>query len=203
MAALHRTSAPTYRVVLLGDKGVGIRSLFRRLKDNRFDEYDEYDECQQGIDSCIKVVEVDGETVALSIWKLPNGSKILDDWKDYINPCYFNAHAAVFVYDVSEVESLHSLFAWREVAHNYSPNAVWMLIGNKVDLEPEIDPKKVIFFAETLEIELQFEISCKTNFGIEKAFEQLSRVLHKKSRETDGEFRQVDAQSHKPDYSFV
>ena len=56
-----------------------------------------------------------------------------------------------------------------------------MLVGNKVDLEAEIDPTTIQCFASAREIELQFLISCKTNSGIAEAFEQLARALHKSS----------------------
>ena len=58
MAAPSR--GPTYKVVLLGELGVGKTSLFRRLKDNTFDEYQT---ATTGIDSCTKVIKVQGETV--------------------------------------------------------------------------------------------------------------------------------------------
>ena len=58
MAAPSR--GPTYKVVLLGELGVGKTSLFRRLKDNTFDEYQT---ATTGIDSCTKVIKVDGETI--------------------------------------------------------------------------------------------------------------------------------------------
>ena len=51
---------PTYKVVLLGELGVGKTSLFKRLKDNSFDEYQT---ATTGIDSCTKVMKVDGEQV--------------------------------------------------------------------------------------------------------------------------------------------
>lgn len=68
MAAPSR--GPTYKVVLLGELGVGKTSLFRRLKDNTFDEYQT---ATTGIDSCTKVVKVNGETVMVS-----GSSKITD-----------------------------------------------------------------------------------------------------------------------------
>lgn len=51
---------PTYKVVLLGELGVGKTSLFRRVKDNTFDEYQT---ATTGIDSCTKVVKIDGQNV--------------------------------------------------------------------------------------------------------------------------------------------
>lgn len=62
MAAPSR--GPTYKVVLLGELGVGKTSLFRRLKDNTFDEYQT---ATTGIDSCTKVVKAHGETVMVSL----------------------------------------------------------------------------------------------------------------------------------------
>jgi len=56
MAARGRS----YKVVLLGELGVGKTSLFRRLKDNTFDKSQP---ATSGIDSCTKVMEVDGETI--------------------------------------------------------------------------------------------------------------------------------------------
>lgn len=61
--AAHASRGPTYKVVLLGELSVGKTSLFRRLKDNTFDEYQT---ATTGIDSCTKVVKVDGETVMVS-----------------------------------------------------------------------------------------------------------------------------------------
>ena len=61
MAAASR--GPTYKVVLLGELAVGKTSLFRRLKDNIFDEYQT---ATTGIDSCTKVIQLDGETVLVS-----------------------------------------------------------------------------------------------------------------------------------------
>ena len=178
-APARRRFAAAYKVALLGQQGVGKTSLFRRLNDNTFDEYhiDKY----QGIDSCTKVVKVDGETVMLSI---RDGSKheLRQEWFRDGHPCnlYYRAHAAVFVYSVSEASSLHYLNTVAiEYLPKFAPNAVWMLIGNKVDLKREVDPANAIYFAAVHEFQLHFEISCKTNSCIEEAFERLARVLHK------------------------
>ena len=176
-------SGPTYKVVLRGEVGVGITSLLRRLKDNTFDECDY--EYQRGIDSCTKVVEVDGETVMLSIRDGPEYERRLE----YLETVYAPHHDAfVFVYSVSDACSLHYLAQWIKDAQIFSPRAVRMLIGNKEDLEPEIDPTTTGSFAKAHELDLKFTISCKTNSGIEEAFEQLARVLYQSSPKTDGRY---------------
>lgn len=81
MAAPSR--GPTYKVVLLGELGVGKTSLFRRLKDNTFDEYQT---ATTGIDSCTKIVKVDGETVMVS--NLTTSFRVLylplSQYRDYV-----------------------------------------------------------------------------------------------------------------------
>ena len=54
-----------------------------------------------------------------------------------------------------------------------------MLIGNKTDLEPEVDPSTVQGFADAHEFELNFQVSCKDNVGIKDAFDRLAEELHK------------------------
>lgn len=93
---------------------------------------------------------------------------------------YRNAHAAVFVYSVSEASSLHYLSQWIKDTQNFAPNAIRMLVGNKVDIEPmEIDELTSKSFAKAHEFDLHFHISCKSNSGITEAFEQLGIALHK------------------------
>lgn len=117
----------------------------------------------------------------LSIWDTAGVERFRTLTRNY----YRNAHAAVFVYSVSEASSLHYLAQWIKDTQNFAPNAVRMLIGNKEDLEPEIDPTTAKSFATAHEFELQFLISCKTNSGIGEAFEQLARALHKSPRATN------------------
>ena len=111
----------------------------------------------------------------LSIWDTAGVERFRTLTRNY----YRNAHAAVFVYSVAEASSLHYLAQWIKDTQNFAPSAVRMLIGNKVDLEPEIDQTTSKSFASAHEFELQFQISCKTNSGIVDAFDQLARALHK------------------------
>ncbi len=99
---------------------------------------------------------------------------------------YRNAHAAVFVYSVSDASSLHYLAQWIKDAQNFAPNATRMLIGNKIDVEPpEIDSTTAASFAQAHEFELSFTVSCKTNRGIADAFEALAKTLHSAPKGSD------------------
>ena len=202
MAALSKDQAPTckYEVALVGDYGVGKKSLLRRLKDNTFDEY------QQDIDSCTKVVKIDGETVMLSIWLWSKYEQL--EWQ-YESPyVYPYTHAFVFVYSVSDLESLRNLpiltqkIEFRSRLHE----RMSIIIGNKIDVGEDESRGALKSFVEELDPELQLLTSCKTNSctvlcpdpvycDIGQAFELLARVLHKSrqgSPGTDGIIRGIE-----------
>ena len=91
---------------------------------------------------------------------------------------YRNAHAAVFIYSVGEVSSLHYLIQWEKDTRTFAPNAVRMLIGNKTDLEGEVDEFTAKSFAKTHAFELDAMISCKTGSGVKEAVEELAKLIH-------------------------
>ena len=94
---------------------------------------------------------------------------------------YRNAHAAVFVYSMSEASSLHYLAQWIRDTESFAPNATRMLVGNKSDQESlgEIDENTAHSFATAHKFELHYKTSCKTNEGIGEAFSKLAHALHR------------------------
>ena len=100
---------------------------------------------------------------------------------------YRNAHAAVFVYSVTDISSLHYLSQWEKDTQNFAPNAVRMLLGNKIDLDPEVDEFAAKSFARTHEFELDNMTSCKTNEGVKAAFDALARALQQASKTTQAD----------------
>ena len=58
---------PKFKIVLLGEQGVGKSSLFMRLKD---DVFGPDVQPTAGIESCSKLVDIDGDQIVVSIiWK--------------------------------------------------------------------------------------------------------------------------------------
>ena len=85
----------------------------------------------------------------------------------------------MFVYSVAEASSLHFLAQWIKDTQNFAPNAIRILVGNKKDLESEMDETTAQSFSNAHGFTLQAQTSCKTNEGIADAFEKLARALHK------------------------
>ena len=110
----------------------------------------------------------------LSIWDTAGVERFRTLTRNY----YRNAQAAVFVYSVSETSTLHYLAQWVKDTQNFAPNAVRMLLGNKTDLEAEVDPTTAQGFAEAHDFQLNSQVSCKENMGIKEAFDRLAEELH-------------------------
>ena len=98
---------------------------------------------------------------------------------------YRNAHAAVFIYSITDVSSLHYLSQWEKDAQSFAPNAVRMLIGNKTDLEAEVDEFTAQSFSKTHAFELDAVVSCKTGTGINEAFDRLAKLVHQSNTERE------------------
>eukprot|EP00117_Sycon_ciliatum_P010997 scpid71683/ scgid12651/ Ras-related protein Rab-18-B len=170
MAASSR--GPMYKIVLLGELGVGKTSIFRRLKD---DEFDETVTTTTGIDSCTRPVTINGQTVTLSVWDTAGVERFRTLTRNY----YRGAHATVFVYSVDEPSSLHYLTSWVRDAESFASTAVKFLVGNKVDLDNhDIDSATAESFASNHDFVEMFTTSAKTGEGLEHAFTQIATKLH-------------------------
>lgn len=119
----------------------------------------------------------------MSIWDTAGVERFRTLTRNY----YRNAHAAVFVYSVTEISSLHFLTQWEKDAQNFAPNAVRMLLGNKKDLDPEVDEYTAEQFSKMHVFDKDGIVSCKTGNGVLEAFEGLAKLLHERGREQSGE----------------
>ena len=55
---------------------------------------------------------------------------------------------------------------------------LWVLVGNKSDLESDITPEMVEDFVSEMEIEHSFVVSAKTGDGVEEMFAKVVEVTH-------------------------
>lgn len=115
----------------------------------------------------------------MSIWDTAGVERFRTLTRNY----YRNAHAAVFIYSITDVSSLHFLTQWEKDTQNFAPNAIRMLIGNKSDLDPEVDEYTAEQFSKMHAFDRDGVVSCKSGKGIHDAFEGLAKLLHEQSKE--------------------
>ncbi|MBN3319701.1 RB33B protein, partial [Atractosteus spatula] len=123
-----------FKIIVIGDSGVGKTCLTYRFCAGKFPEKTE---ATIGVDFREKVVEIDGEKIKIQLWDTAGQERFR---KSMVQHYYRNVHAVVFVYDVTNASSFQSLPAWIEECkqHSLGVEVPRILVGNKCDLRDAI-----------------------------------------------------------------
>ncbi|XP_035807741.2 ras-related protein Rab-26-like isoform X1 [Amphiprion ocellaris] len=115
-----------FKVMLVGDSGVGKTCLLVRFKDGAFLAGSFISTV--GIDFRNKVLNIDGVNVKLQIWDTAGQER----FRSVTHAYYRDAHALLLLYDVTNRTSFDNIKAWLTEIHGYAQqDVVLMLLGNK------------------------------------------------------------------------
>ncbi|XP_074551579.1 ras-related protein Rab-33B-like [Halichoeres trimaculatus] len=120
----------TFKVLVIGDSGVGKTCLTHRLCAG---EFPSRVEATIGVDFREKVLDIDGEKIKLQLWDTAGQERFR---KSMVQHYYRNVHAVLFIYDVTRPTSFSGLTAWVEECRQNSlgQEIPRFLVGNKSDL---------------------------------------------------------------------
>lgn len=161
-----------FKLLLIGDSGVGKSCLLLRFAD---DTYTQDYILTIGVDFKIRTVELDGKTIKLQIWDTAGQERFRTITLSY----YRGAHGIIIVYDVTDLESFNNVKQWLQEIDRYATGGVMkLLVGNKSDL---VDKKAVDFaqakeFADALDIPI-LETSALNANNVEQAFLTMARQI--------------------------
>jgi Ras-related protein Rab-18 len=120
-----------FKILIIGDAGVGKSSMLLRFTD---DSFDEHIQSTIGVDFKVKHLDVNEKRVKLTIWDTAGQERFRTLTSSY----YRGAHGVVLVYDVTRTDTFENLQQWLKEVNMYSPNngeaVVKLLVGNKIDL---------------------------------------------------------------------
>jgi Ras-related protein Rab-5C len=173
MAQTSTGSAPRkYKVVLLGESGVGKSSLVVRLVKN---EYLPSQHSTVGASFFRYAANLeDGGTVNFDIWDTAGQER----YKSLASMYYRGAAAALVVYDITAPESFERARFWIKELMNNSPDTLIALVGNKCDREedravPREDAKRL---AGDLNL-VHIEASAKDGTRVTVVFHEVAKKL--------------------------
>lgn len=163
-----------FKILMIGDAGVGKSSMLLRFTD---DSFDDHIQSTIGVDFKVKHMDVNDKRVKLTIWDTAGQERFRTLTSSY----YRGAQGVVMVYDVTRRDSFENLEQWLKEIKLYSPNngegVVKLLVGNKIDLERSIPREEAEAWARSQGM-LFLEASAKTKMGIRQCFlEVVQKIL--------------------------
>ncbi|KAG2157646.1 GTPase [Suillus bovinus] len=176
-----------FKVVLIGDSGVGKSNILSRFTRN---EFNLESKSTIGVEFATRSITVDGKTVKAQIWDTAGQER----YRAITSAYYRGAVGALLVYDISKHATYVSVMRWlKELRDHADSNIVMMLVGNKSDLKhlravPTEEAKS--FAAEN---ELSFiETSALDASNVESAFQttfsDIYRIVSSKLPEQSADY---------------
>lgn len=154
-----------FKLLLIGDSGVGKSCLLLRFAD---DTYTESYISTIGVDFKIRTIELDKKTIKLQIWDTAGQERFRTITSSY----YRGAHGIIVVYDCTDQDSFNNVKQWLEEIDRYAcDNVNKLLVGNKSDLTNKkvVDYPVAKEYADQLNIPF-LETSAKNAMNVEQAF---------------------------------
>ncbi|XP_064387667.1 uncharacterized protein LOC135335908 isoform X2 [Halichondria panicea] len=117
-----------FKVVLIGDSGVGKSNLLSRFTRN---EFNLESKLTIGLDFAIRSIQVDTKTIKAQIWDTAGRER----YRAGISAFYGGAVGALLVYDIAQRLTYENIERWlKELRDHADSKIVIMLVGNKCDL---------------------------------------------------------------------
>ena len=164
------------KLIVIGNQGTGKTCILNRFVNETFEE--NY-QATIGLDFQSKNVTIHDQDVRLILYDTAGQEKFRALIPMYIR----DASIILFIYDISDRESFDSIPKWiRDVLNVKEPEAILVLVGNKIDLENE---RKVTFeegkkFADDNKYLFQ-EVSAKDGNNFNNLFEvQIFEAIYNK-----------------------
>ncbi|KAM3822613.1 ras-related protein Rab-35-like isoform 1-T1 [Vipera latastei] len=151
-----------FKLLIIGDSGVGKSSLLLRFADNTFSgSYI----TTIGVDFKIRTLVINGERVKLQIWDTAGQERFRTITSTY----YRNTHGVIIVYDVTNAESFVNVKRWLHEIGQNCDNVCKILVGNKCEhlSRKQVETADARRFSEQMGVRL-FETSAKENLNVEE-----------------------------------
>ena len=163
----------SFKLVMLGDSGVGKTSLVKHEINNAFNG-----ERDSTIifEHSFKNFGIMGKTIRLQIWDTCGKEVYHSSMKNF----YRSALCIVVVFSLEDSDSFNKVNQWiEEIQDNNSDDSIIVLIGNKCDLtQPrKIQRETIEDYCKKNRIENYFEASAKTGENVHELFKTIVKKL--------------------------
>lgn len=162
-----------FKLVIIGDSGVGKSSLTRRYIENT---YSDSFHPTIGVEFGTKKMKINNKFIKLQIWDTAGQEK----YKSITSAYYRGTRAVFIIYDITEKSSFDNVDNWiSSVKSCTDKDVLVVMIGNKSDLSHlrKVSLSDAKSKAENNDI-LYYETSAKDGSNIEYVFEVLGKYIY-------------------------
>merc|ERR1711976_983384 len=173
-----------FKVVLIGDSGVGKSNLLSRFTRN---EFNLKSKSTIGVEFATWGIQVDGKTIKAQIWDTAGQER----YRAITSAYYRGAVGALLVYDIVKHLTYENVERWlKELRDHADSNIVIMLVGNKSDLRHlrAVPTEEAKAYAERNGLSF-IETSALDSTNVEQAFTniltEIYRIVSQKQLESE------------------
>ncbi|KAG5182307.1 Rab11A, rab family GTPase [Tribonema minus] len=174
-----------FKVVLIGDSGVGKSNLLSRFTRN---EFNLESKSTIGVEFATKSIQTENKVIKAQIWDTAGQER----YRAITSAYYRGAVGALLVYDISKHITFENVERWlKELRDHAEANIVVMLVGNKCDLRHlrTVSVEEATEFAEKNKLAF-IETSALDASGVDTAFQriltEIYRLMNKKQMSAGG-----------------
>ena len=165
----------TFKLIFIGDSGVGKSCLTSKAVKNNFEEYYQ---ATVGFEFLTFNMVVNKMVIKLQIQDTC-GQEI---YKSLISNFYRNSSLAVLVYSIDSKDSFDHVGKWLdELKNQANPDIRIFLVGNKADLEEnrQVQKEDGLKYKNDQKLDLFMECSAKTGYNARNVLVEAAKILYK------------------------
>jgi len=178
-----------FKLVVLGESGVGKTSLLVRYVQNNFSIATK---STIGSDFLSKDIEVDGKPITLQIWDTAGQER----FQGLGTAFYRGADGVVFVFDVTRRNTFEELSGWKkafliQIGQEGNDDFPMIIVANKVDAENrQVTKSEVKDWCQKQHLPF-FETSAKEAINVDEAFKSIAKTVLSKAKDDDIKYSTV------------
>ena len=167
---LNRDYDHIFKIITLGDSGIGKTSLITRFAHDIFEE----NRVPTILDFLIKVLDIENKIIKIQLWDICGSTRLRIVSSSY----YRRTNGAIVAYDISDKWSFDQVKFWvNEVKKHPEIKTNVVIVGTKCDiLDREVTEEEGKKLADELGVKY-FETSAKTGYNVNEAYNFLIKNI--------------------------
>ena len=162
----------TFKILLIGESGVGKTAILERYCDNVFNESLL---STVGVDFKSKNLQIENKQIKIQLWDTAGQEKFRNITSSY----YRGTHGCLIVYDVNEVVTFEKINYWLNELSTEKQVPEIIIVGNKIDVgDKRVTDEMVTNYLQDNKNQIHCYCSAKTGENIEAIFATLIHNIY-------------------------